>query len=154
MPSDVHGNQTGHLIGLLYRALLCKELNIQATWVFDGRPPQHKYDELYRRRQLKEEALARSDTARDLGDIEEAVSQSKRSIFIAQQEREDAKTLLTLMGQNVVQAPSEGESQCAWLAREGFVQGILGEDIDTLVFGAPFLVRGFNREGNCTFISL
>ena len=98
MPSDVHGNQTGHLIGLLYRALLCKELNIQATWVFDGRPPQHKFDELYRRRQLKEEALARADSARDLGDIEEAVNQSKRSIFITQQEREDARTLLTLMG--------------------------------------------------------
>ena len=28
MPTDSFGNMTGHLIGLLYRALLCKELCI------------------------------------------------------------------------------------------------------------------------------
>ena len=28
MPTDSFGNMTGHLIGILYRALLCKELGI------------------------------------------------------------------------------------------------------------------------------
>ena len=45
---------TGHLIGLLYRALLCKELGMQTVWVFDGKPPPQKYSELSRRRQVKD----------------------------------------------------------------------------------------------------
>ena len=44
MPTDAAGNLTGHLIGMLYRALLCKELNIKTVWVFDGRPPIQKAD--------------------------------------------------------------------------------------------------------------
>jgi len=47
---------TGHLLGLLYRALFCKELGINTVWVFDGKPPRQKSDELYRRRELKEQA--------------------------------------------------------------------------------------------------
>jgi 5'-3' exonuclease len=82
-PTDAHGNQTGHLIGLLYRVLLCKEAQLDTIWVFDGRAPQHKLDELYRRRQLKEDALAKTEAAKEAGDIEEAVRQSKRSIYIS-----------------------------------------------------------------------
>jgi 5'-3' exonuclease len=51
---DSQGNLTGHLIGLLYRALLVKELDIDAVWVFDGMPPFQKREELSRRRKLKE----------------------------------------------------------------------------------------------------
>ena len=84
-PTDAHGNQTGHLIGLLYRALLCKEMKISTVWVFDGRPPQSKFDELYRRKHLKEEAILRTESAREEGDIEEAVRNSKQSIYISSQ---------------------------------------------------------------------
>lgn len=44
IPTDSDGNQTGHLIGLLYRILLYKEFKINSIWVFDGKPPQHKFD--------------------------------------------------------------------------------------------------------------
>ena len=145
IPIDSHGNQTGHLIGLLYRVLLCKEMQVNTIWVFDGRPPQHKLDELYRRRQIKEEALTKTESAREVGDIEEAVRQSKRQIFISSQEREDAKQLLRLMGLPVVDAKSEAEAQCAWLAKNKFVEGVIGEDVDTLLFGSPLLVKNFNR---------
>ena len=54
---DSHGNMTGHLIGILYRALLCREIGMNAIWVFDGKPPPQKSDELNRRRELKDEAI-------------------------------------------------------------------------------------------------
>ena len=37
---DSQGNQTGHLIGIMYRALLCIETGIKPIWVFDGKPPK------------------------------------------------------------------------------------------------------------------
>lgn len=69
MPTDPFGNMTGHLIGLLYRALLCKELGMETVWVFDGKPPRQKSDELYRRRTLKEEAAEKAETAIESGDF-------------------------------------------------------------------------------------
>jgi flap endonuclease-1 len=58
------------------------------------------------------------------------------------------------MGLPVIQAPSEGEAQCAWLAKNKYVEGVIGEDIDTLVFGAPLLVRNFNRGSDAVELSL
>lgn len=62
--------------------------------------------------------------------------------------------MLELIGVPVVQAPSEGEAQCAWLAKNKCVEGVIGEDVDTLVFGAPFLLRNFNRGSDTVEIQL
>lgn len=53
---DSQGNQTGHLIGIMYRALLCIEAGIKPIWVFDGTPPSEKLTELKRRKTLREMA--------------------------------------------------------------------------------------------------
>ena len=49
-PTDWMGNQTGHLIGMLARVKMCFEHRIIPVWVFDGKPPQEKFDELQRRK--------------------------------------------------------------------------------------------------------
>ena len=69
MPTDSMGNMTGHLIGLLYRALFCKELGMETVWVFDGRPPTQKKWELERRRHVKEQASERAELAMEEGDF-------------------------------------------------------------------------------------
>ncbi|CAE7414701.1 FEN1 [Symbiodinium sp. KB8] len=45
------------------------------------------------------------------------------------------------MGMPVVTAPCEAEAQCAELAAGGVVWGVASEDMDTLTFAAPNLVR-------------
>lgn len=47
---------------------------------------------------IKEEAAEKASSALDLGDFQEAVKQSKRTIFINSTERQDAKKLISLMG--------------------------------------------------------
>lgn len=53
----------------------------------------------------------------------------------------DCKRLLALMGMPVVDAPCEAESTCAALAKADKVYAAASEDMDTLTFGAPRLVR-------------
>lgn len=60
---DSQGNQTGHLIGIMYRALLCIEVGIKPIWVFDGTPPSEKLTELKRRKTLREMAQTKADDA-------------------------------------------------------------------------------------------
>lgn len=40
-----------------------------------------------------------------------------------------------------MKAPCEAEAQCAALAKAGKVYGVGSEDMDTLTFGAPVLLR-------------
>src|SRR5207237_4571195 len=54
---------------------------------------------------------------------------------------EEAKVLLGLLGIPWIQAPSEGEAEAAFLARHGTVWAAGSKDYDSLLFGAPRMVR-------------
>jgi flap endonuclease-1 len=60
---------------------------------------------------------------------------------------EDAKRLLDLLGIPWVQAPSEGEAQAAFMAQRGDVWASNSKDYDSLLFGAPKLVRFLSISG-------
>ena len=53
----------------------------------------------------------------------------------------EARELLRLLGLPVIQAPSEGEAQAAHIARSGRAWAAASKDYDTLLFGAPRLLR-------------
>ena len=59
----------------------------------------------------------------------------------------DAKELLDAMGIPWVDAPSEGEAQAALMAAESTVNAVASQDHDSLVFGAPVLVRNVTISG-------
>lgn len=54
---------------------------------------------------------------------------------------EESKELLRYLGCPVIQAPSEGEAQCAFMCKKGDVWAVASQDYDSLMFGAPRLVR-------------
>jgi flap endonuclease-1 len=60
---------------------------------------------------------------------------------------ESSKQLLKLMGIPCVQAPSEGEAQAAYLAKEGVVYAAASQDYDSGLFGAPRVVRNLGVTG-------
>ncbi len=55
--------------------------------------------------------------------------------------------MLRLMGLPTVQAPSEGEAQAAHMATAGAVWAAVSKDYDTLLFGAPRLLRFLTFSG-------
>lgn len=70
-----------------------------------------------------------------------------RSTKVTQQHNEDAKAVLRLMGVPVIEAPGEAEATCASLARSGLAYAAVTEDMDTLTFGAPVMVKNlFDTE--------
>ena len=58
----------------------------------------------------------------------------------------EVQRLLTLMGIPWVVAPSEAEAQCAELARAGKVFAAGSEDMDTLTFGTPILLKNLTAS--------
>ncbi|KAF2849887.1 flap structure-specific endonuclease-like protein [Plenodomus tracheiphilus IPT5] len=57
-----------------------------------------------------------------------------------------AKQLLKQFGFPIHLAPGEAEAECALLQREGIVDAVLSEDVDTLMFGSGITIRNWSPE--------
>ncbi|MCJ1462061.1 hypothetical protein MMC07_000661 [Pseudocyphellaria aurata] len=58
-----------------------------------------------------------------------------------------SKQLLKLFGFPFHTAPGEAEADCALLQKEGVVDAVLSEDVDTIMFGSKMTLRNWSSEG-------
>jgi flap endonuclease-1 len=144
---DNSGRVTSHLSGLLYRTSNLMEMGIKPTYVFDGVPPTLKEVEIKRRMRVKQEAFVRYERALKEGKTEEARVYAQATSHLKDYMAEDSKRLLDLMGIPWVQAPSEGEAQAAHMTKKGHADYCASQDYDSLLFGAPRLIRNVTISG-------
>jgi flap endonuclease-1 len=144
---DRRGRVTSHLSGLLYRTANLAEKGIRLVFVFDGEPPELKEMEIRRRHQIKEEATIRYERALSKGKIREAKTYAQATSQLKDVMVEDAKRLLDTMGVPWIDAPSEGEAQAAFVAANGDVWAVASQDHDSLLFGAPTMVKNLAITG-------
>jgi len=135
------GETTSHLMGLFYRTLRIVDNGIKPLYVFDGAPPKLKSGELAKRFQRKSEAQESHEEAKEIGTAEEVEKFSRRTVRVTREHNAEAQRLLKLMGIPYIIAPTEAEAQCAVLARAGKVYAAASEDMDTLTFNSPVLLR-------------
>lgn len=57
-----------------------------------------------------------------------------------------AKQLIKQFGFPIHYAPGEAEAECALLQREGIVDAVLSEDVDTLMFGSGLTIRNWSPD--------
>jgi flap endonuclease-1 len=139
---DKKGNITSHLAGLMFRSTrLIHDYHIKLIFVFDGKPPKQKNQEISKRRRLREKAMTEYKQALEKGDLATAWSKAVMTSRLTTPLIDDAKHLLSLLGIPFVQAPSEAEAQTAYMAKEGDVWAAASKDYDGLLFGAPRLLR-------------
>ncbi|KAK5119517.1 Elongation of fatty acids protein 2 [Meristemomyces frigidus] len=135
------GETTSHLMGLFYRTLRIVDNGIKPLYVFDGAPPKLKSGELAKRFQRKSEAQEAQEEAKETGTAEDVEKFSRRTVRVTREHNAEAQRLLKLMGIPYIIAPTEAEAQCAVLARAGKVYAAASEDMDTLTFNSPVLLR-------------
>lgn len=145
--TDSHGNVTSHLIGLFSRTSNFLRQGLKPVFVFDGVMPQLKHREIEKRISVKEEAAAKYEEAVAAEDVEAMKKFGARTARLTKDMVEDAKTLLTLMGIPVVQAPSEGEAQASFMVKEGDAWAVVSQDFDSLLYGATRLIRNLSIAG-------
>ncbi|KAL3231428.1 Holliday junction resolvase YEN1 [Nakaseomyces bracarensis] len=54
--------------------------------------------------------------------------------------------ILDALGITYIMACAEGESQCAWLQREGIVDYVMSNDSDSFMFGATKILRNYSKN--------
>ncbi|KAJ0422088.1 flap endonuclease 1 [Aspergillus carlsbadensis] len=135
------GETTSHLMGMFYRTLRMVDNGIKPLYVFDGAPPKLKSGELAKRSARKLEATEAHEEAKETGTAEDVEKFSRRTVRVTREHNAECKKLLRFMGIPYIDAPTEAEAQCAVLARAGKVYAAASEDMDTLCFDSPILLR-------------
>jgi flap endonuclease-1 len=144
---DRRGRITSHLSGLFFRTVNFLEEGLLPVYVFDGRPPELKRKTIERRRELRMEALEEYEKALAAKDFEAARRYAQRAASLEAYMVESSADLLKAMGVPYVMAPAEGEAQAAYMASKGSVYASGSQDMDSLLFGSPRLVRNLSIVG-------
>lgn len=136
--ADQEGETTSHLMGMFYRTLRMIDNGIKPCYVFDGKPPDLKRHELDKRKARREDTENKLKEATDQAEI---IKHERRLVKVLPWHNEEAQKLLGLMGIPYIISPTEAEAQCAELAKAGKVFAAASEDMDTLCYRAPILLR-------------
>lgn len=144
---DSQGRVTSHLSGILYRTANLIEAGIEPSFVFDGKPSELKAGTIEERIARREKAKREYEEALAEGDLKRAFSKAQQTSRMTPEILETSKELLSLMGIPVIQAPSDGEAQAAYMCGKGDVYAAASQDFDSILFGAPLLVRNLTISG-------
>lgn len=138
---DEAGNITSHLSGILYRNVALLSEGMKLVYVFDGKPPELKRKIHKKRGESRELAREKYEVAKETENIDDMKKYGQQLTRLDDGMIREAKELLEAMGICVVQAPGEGESEAAYLCRQEGVYAAVSQDYDSLIFGAPILIR-------------
>jgi flap endonuclease-1 len=132
------GKIVSHIVGIFHNTILYLSLGIIPVYVFDGKPPDEKYECIQARKQRVKDCQTQMSLTED---PQQKQRLEKGTIRITKEHIDDIKHLLDLMGVQYIQSDSEAESYAGELCRIGYVKAVISEDMDTLVYGTPFLLR-------------
>lgn len=133
---------TSHLSGLFYRNINLLADGLKLIYVFDGEAPQLKAKTYKKRKEAKDMAASRYEEAKQVEDLGAMKRYSSQLIKLNDEMVEESKELLEAMGIAVIQAPSEGEAEAAYMAKKHKeIYAAVSQDYDSLLFGAPKLIR-------------
>lgn len=133
------GKVVSHIIGLFDKCVHYLSFGIQPIYILDGKPPPEKWGCIQERNKKAKDCKDKLE-ATDISDKDKEKLE-KGTIRIKKEYIDDLKTLFGLMGVSYIQSNSEAESYAGELCRMGYVDAVVSEDMDTMVYGCPILIR-------------
>ncbi len=138
---DDKGRITSHLSGLFYRNIALLSEGIKLIYVFDGEYHSLKGKTHEIRQEAKDIAKEKYEKAVEEEDVQAMGKYSRGFVKLNGEMINESKELLQAMGIAVVQAPGEGEMQCAELVKIGEAYAVGSQDYDALAVGATRLIQ-------------
>ncbi|KAK0203660.1 PIN domain-like protein [Desarmillaria ectypa] len=143
------GTQTSKYVRyVMERIRILRQHNIEPYVVFDGGPLPAKQGTEVTRKQKREENLARGKALADEGKHTQAREFYVKCVDVTPQMA--FQVIKALRAENIkyTVAPYEADAQMAYLERTGYVDAVVTEDSDMLVFGCKNVLFKFDAVAN------
>jgi len=134
--TDSNGHPVSHLMGFLDRATLMIEL---------------KMETLASRKSRKDDAREKWDRAVADEDWTTAQKLGSQIVSYTREMVAETRAMLDLLGITNIEAPMEAEGAAAVRCARGDVDAVSSQDWDTLLYGAPVMVRNLSSHGTRRF---
>lgn len=126
--------------------------NIHPLFVFDGKPPKEKEEEVQARHDIKVEAERKlkqlqKDMAKEKDPVKKMTMEDtlaeleKTCIRVRKRDVDAVKELIHSFGMQTYDAPNEADQVCAYMVIYGHAYACLSEDTDMFVYGCPYILR-------------
>lgn len=143
-----------YLRNLFFRTAYLILMGIDPVFIVDGEAPELKHKMIARRNEQQQFVGARPKAGNAGKKSAPAAATSKgrtRFNFVLKQ----CKELLLAMGVTCIDADGEAEALCAYLNRDGLIDGIISQDSDCFGYGAVTVFRNFSisKQGKSTAAS-
>jgi flap endonuclease-1 len=132
---------TSHLSGLFYRNIALLSEGMKLIYVFDGEYHELKGKTHENRESVKLIAADKYKEAKEFDDVESMGRYARGMTRLDAEKINESKELLEAMGIAVIQAPGEGEMQCAALVNDGEAFAVGSQDYDALAVGGKRLIQ-------------
>ena len=139
-----NGGQKSHIVGAFLKTYTMLKHGMLPIWVFDGPPPKLKRSTLNKRKYKKNNARHKLEQS-DL-EFNEKINLEKKAFSITSEMIVEVKTLLDNMGIPYIQAGSEAEAYCALINRHKYVDAVVTDDWDAILFGASMMIKNFTKQ--------
>ncbi|ALC43084.1 Gen [Drosophila busckii] len=131
-----------HLKNLFFRTCYLIWEQVTPVFVLDGVAPKLKSQVIAKRNELQFRGVRPKDKDKDATGTVTNKSDKGRTRF--NHVLKQCESLLLCMGIQCVQAPGEAEAYCAFLNKEGLVDGVISQDSDCFAYGAQRVYRNFS----------
>jgi flap endonuclease-1 len=140
-----------------------RSFRIAAVFVFDGKPPEEKQEEIVRRFERKSKCHDQYDALRSKYESSPPGPEKHRMKYELEKLKRQfvrlspadislAKDLLVSCGHQVADAPGESDAMCARMVQVGAADACLSEDTDMFPFGCPLVLRNLSLADSTVLI--
>ena len=144
-------------------AMKLRSFRIAAVFVFDGKPPEEKQEEIVRRFERKSKCQEQYDVMLSKYEAAHPGPEKHRMKFELEKLKRQfvrlspadislAKDLLVSCGHQVADAPGESDAMCARMVQLGIADACLSEDTDMFPFGCPVVLRNLSLADSTVLI--
>lgn len=121
--------------------------NARPVLVFDGAGLPMKADTHSERRARRENALAKAEEALAVNDLRKAREWYQRAYTVTSEMARNVIRECRKLNIEYVVAPYEADAQLAWMIRTGYIDSVITEDSDLMVYGASKIFYKMNKDG-------
>ena len=138
---------------------LFKYYNITPLFVFDGKPPDEKKEEIFKRKMERKNAKEQYYNLKEMygenptkEEIENLQQIKRKMTYITHQDIVDIQNLIEFYGMKYLVAHGEADRLCASLVLKKKMYAVLTEDMDLFAYTCPVVLRYFSLANHIVYL--